>query len=138
VPTLAQAFAVSVSLSRLLPIKTQGNSLARNRFLFGSPDEVAEQIIGYNKRFGINRMIVAVHWSGMPHSQVEIMDPAPDGVSGDARLRSNCGPTPAVSKTVPYDPPGLREAERPARPEGKKATQIRAHQCRTYRKSSAH
>ncbi len=39
--------------------------------MFGSPDEVAEQIIGYNKRFGINRMIVAVHWSGMPHSQAE-------------------------------------------------------------------
>ena len=47
------------------------DELTRDRFLFGSPDEVAEQIIGYNKRLGVNRMIVAVHWAGMPHSQVE-------------------------------------------------------------------
>ena len=47
------------------------DELTRDRFLFGSPDEVAEQIIGYNKRLGVNRMILAVHWVGMPHSQVE-------------------------------------------------------------------
>jgi alkanesulfonate monooxygenase SsuD/methylene tetrahydromethanopterin reductase-like flavin-dependent oxidoreductase (luciferase family) len=47
------------------------DELARDRFLFGAPEEVAEQIIGYNKRLGVNRMIVAVHWAGMPHSQVE-------------------------------------------------------------------
>ncbi len=47
------------------------DELTRDRFLFGAPDEVAEQIIGYNKRLGVNRMIVAVHWAGMPHNQVE-------------------------------------------------------------------
>jgi hypothetical protein len=36
----------------------------------GSSDEVAEQIIGYNRRLGVNRMILSVHWVGMPHSQV--------------------------------------------------------------------
>lgn len=45
--------------------------LARDRFLFGSPDEVTEQIAGYGKRLGVNRMILGVHWVGMPHSQVE-------------------------------------------------------------------
>ena len=47
------------------------DDLTRDRFLFGSPDEVAEQIIGYNKRLGVNRMILSVHWVGMPHAQVE-------------------------------------------------------------------
>ena len=47
------------------------DELTRDRFLFGSPDEVAEQIIGYHKRLGINRMILSVHWVGMPHAQVE-------------------------------------------------------------------
>jgi len=46
------------------------DELTRDRFLFGSPDEVAEQIIGYNKRLGVNRMAVAIDWVGMPHSQV--------------------------------------------------------------------
>lgn len=44
--------------------------LTRDRFLFGSPDEVAEQIIGYNKRLGVNRMVLGVHWVGMPQNQV--------------------------------------------------------------------
>ena len=36
--------------------------------LVGSSDEVAEQIIGYRRRLGVNRMILSVHWVGMPHS----------------------------------------------------------------------
>jgi len=46
------------------------DELTRDRFLLGSSDEVAEQIIGYNRRLGVNRMILSVHWVGMPHSQV--------------------------------------------------------------------
>ena len=46
------------------------DELTRDRFLLGSPDEVAEQIIGYRRRLGVNRMILSVHWVGMPHSQV--------------------------------------------------------------------
>ena len=45
--------------------------LTRDRFLFGSPDEVAEQIIGYKRRLGVTRMILSFHWLGMPHAQVE-------------------------------------------------------------------
>ena len=46
------------------------DELMRDRFLFGSPDEVAEQIIGYNKRLGVTHMVLGLHWVGMPHSQV--------------------------------------------------------------------
>jgi alkanesulfonate monooxygenase SsuD/methylene tetrahydromethanopterin reductase-like flavin-dependent oxidoreductase (luciferase family) len=44
--------------------------LMRDRFLFGSPDEVAEQIIGYEKRLGVTELILGMHWVGMPNSQV--------------------------------------------------------------------
>ncbi len=46
------------------------DELTRDRFLFGSPDEVAEQIIGYNKRLGITHLMLGLHWVGMPQSQV--------------------------------------------------------------------
>ena len=46
------------------------DELTRDRFLLGSSDEVAEQIIGYSRRLGVNRMILSVHWVGMPHAQV--------------------------------------------------------------------
>ena len=46
------------------------DELTRDRFLFGSPDEVTEQIVGYNKRLGVTHMVVGLHWVGMPHSQV--------------------------------------------------------------------
>ena len=46
------------------------NELLRDRFLFGSPDEVAEQIIGYNKRLGVNSFVLGMQWLGMPHNQV--------------------------------------------------------------------
>jgi alkanesulfonate monooxygenase SsuD/methylene tetrahydromethanopterin reductase-like flavin-dependent oxidoreductase (luciferase family) len=46
------------------------DELTRDRFLLGSSDEVTEQIVDYNRRLGVNRMILSVHWVGMPHSQV--------------------------------------------------------------------
>jgi alkanesulfonate monooxygenase SsuD/methylene tetrahydromethanopterin reductase-like flavin-dependent oxidoreductase (luciferase family) len=46
------------------------DELTRDRFLLGSPDEVTEQIVGYKRRLGVNRMILSVHWVGMPHAQV--------------------------------------------------------------------
>ncbi|MCG8545037.1 MAG: LLM class flavin-dependent oxidoreductase, partial [Alphaproteobacteria bacterium] len=46
------------------------DDLLDDRFLFGSPDEIAEQIIGYNKRLGVTHMVLGLHWVGMPHSQV--------------------------------------------------------------------
>ena len=44
--------------------------LARDRFLFGSPDEVAEQIAGYNRRLGVNSFVLGLQWVGMPQGQV--------------------------------------------------------------------
>jgi alkanesulfonate monooxygenase SsuD/methylene tetrahydromethanopterin reductase-like flavin-dependent oxidoreductase (luciferase family) len=44
--------------------------LLADRFLFGSPDEIAEQIIGYKKRLGVTHMVLGLHWVGMPHNQV--------------------------------------------------------------------
>ena len=46
------------------------DELTRDRFLFGSPDEVAEQIVGYHERLGVTHMVLGLHWVGMPHSQV--------------------------------------------------------------------
>jgi len=44
--------------------------LAEGRFLIGSPDQVAEQIIDYDKRLGVNLIIPAFQWVGTPHSEV--------------------------------------------------------------------
>ena len=44
--------------------------LADGRFLLGSPEMVAEQIIDYNKRLGVNVIILGIQWVGMPHQQV--------------------------------------------------------------------
>jgi alkanesulfonate monooxygenase SsuD/methylene tetrahydromethanopterin reductase-like flavin-dependent oxidoreductase (luciferase family) len=44
--------------------------LARDRFLLGSPDEVAEQIVGYNRRLGVNSFVLGMQWAGMPQNQV--------------------------------------------------------------------
>ena len=46
------------------------DELLEDRFLFGSPDEVAEQIIGYNSKLGVNSFILGMQWLGMPHNQV--------------------------------------------------------------------
>ena len=46
------------------------DELLKDRFLFGSPDEVAEQIIGYNSKLGVNSFILGMQWLGMPHDQV--------------------------------------------------------------------
>ena len=44
--------------------------LIEGRFLLGSPDQVAEQIVDYNKRLGVNVIIPAFQWVGTPHGQV--------------------------------------------------------------------
>ena len=43
-------------------------SLMQDRFLFGSPAEVTEQILVLKRRFGINTLILGIHWVGMPAS----------------------------------------------------------------------
>ena len=46
------------------------DELAEGRFLFGAPDEVAEQIVGFHRRLGATHMIVGFQWPGMPQNQV--------------------------------------------------------------------
>ena len=46
------------------------DDLVRDRFLIGSPDEVAEQMIDLNKKTGINHLIMSVQWPGMPQNMV--------------------------------------------------------------------
>jgi len=42
--------------------------LLEDRFLLGSPAEVADQIIRLNRRLGANHLVASVHWPGMPNS----------------------------------------------------------------------
>jgi probable F420-dependent oxidoreductase len=42
--------------------------LVGDRFLIGSPDDVAEQMIDINKRLGVNHLIVSMEWAGMVKS----------------------------------------------------------------------
>jgi len=42
--------------------------LLEDRFLFGSPAEVADQMIRLNRRLGVNHIVASVHWPGMPNS----------------------------------------------------------------------
>ena len=44
--------------------------LQEDRFLLGPADRIAEQIIGYNRRLGINAMVLSFHWVGMPQTLV--------------------------------------------------------------------
>jgi alkanesulfonate monooxygenase SsuD/methylene tetrahydromethanopterin reductase-like flavin-dependent oxidoreductase (luciferase family) len=43
-------------------------NLMTDRFLFGSPNEVIEQILVLQRRFGVNTLILGIHWVGMPAS----------------------------------------------------------------------
>ena len=42
--------------------------LLEDRFLLGSPEEVAEQMIRLNRRLGVNHIVASVHWPGMPNT----------------------------------------------------------------------
>ena len=46
------------------------DSLVRDRFLLGSPEEVAAQVVDLNRATGINHLIMSVQWPGMPQSMV--------------------------------------------------------------------
>jgi alkanesulfonate monooxygenase SsuD/methylene tetrahydromethanopterin reductase-like flavin-dependent oxidoreductase (luciferase family) len=45
------------------------DELIRDRFLLGSPDEVAEQMLAFQRATGVNHLIMSVQWPGMPQSQ---------------------------------------------------------------------
>jgi len=44
--------------------------LVKDRFLFGSPEEISEQIIDIITRFGVNHFVFGVQYPGMPQSMV--------------------------------------------------------------------
>jgi len=44
------------------------DELLEDRFMLGSPPEIAEQIIAQHRRLGVNHMILQFHWVGMPQS----------------------------------------------------------------------
>jgi alkanesulfonate monooxygenase SsuD/methylene tetrahydromethanopterin reductase-like flavin-dependent oxidoreductase (luciferase family) len=44
------------------------DELLEDRFLIGSPGEVAEKLIDLECRFGVNHLVVSVHWPGMPNT----------------------------------------------------------------------
>ena len=46
------------------------DELAGDRFILGSPDDVAEQIVDLNRSLGVNHLIMSMQWSDMPHEQV--------------------------------------------------------------------
>jgi alkanesulfonate monooxygenase SsuD/methylene tetrahydromethanopterin reductase-like flavin-dependent oxidoreductase (luciferase family) len=46
------------------------DDLLRDRFLVGSPDEVAEQMLKLNQATGINHLVMSVQWPGMPQTMV--------------------------------------------------------------------
>lgn len=43
--------------------------LARDRFIVGDPDAVAEEMVRYNAELGVNHIIMSVQGTGMPQSQ---------------------------------------------------------------------
>ena len=46
------------------------DELVRDRFLFGSPEEIADQILDLVKRFGVNHFVMGVQFPGMPQNMV--------------------------------------------------------------------
>jgi alkanesulfonate monooxygenase SsuD/methylene tetrahydromethanopterin reductase-like flavin-dependent oxidoreductase (luciferase family) len=46
------------------------DELTHNRFLLGSPEEVAEQMLALHRSTGINHLVMSVQWPGMPQSLV--------------------------------------------------------------------
>ena len=53
------------------------DELLKDRFLLGSPAEIAEQMIALNRRLGVNHIVASVHWVGMPNrlalEQIELL-----------------------------------------------------------------
>jgi alkanesulfonate monooxygenase SsuD/methylene tetrahydromethanopterin reductase-like flavin-dependent oxidoreductase (luciferase family) len=49
--------------------------LIGDRFLIGSPDEVAEQMLALHRRLGVNHLVMSTEWAGMPESlAIETID----------------------------------------------------------------
>ncbi|MFT6582580.1 MAG: alkanesulfonate monooxygenase SsuD [Alphaproteobacteria bacterium] len=46
------------------------DELLEDRFMLGSPEEIAEQIIAQNRQCGINHLVLQFHWVGIPQNLV--------------------------------------------------------------------
>ncbi len=46
------------------------DELIRDRFVFGAPDEVADQILALVRRLGVSHFVFGFQWPGMPHGLV--------------------------------------------------------------------
>jgi alkanesulfonate monooxygenase SsuD/methylene tetrahydromethanopterin reductase-like flavin-dependent oxidoreductase (luciferase family) len=44
------------------------DELTEDRFLVGSPAEIADRLIGLRRRLGVTNLVASVHWPGMPNS----------------------------------------------------------------------
>jgi alkanesulfonate monooxygenase SsuD/methylene tetrahydromethanopterin reductase-like flavin-dependent oxidoreductase (luciferase family) len=72
-PYLGAKYAAYNAWGQELPDDDSGlgqdfESLVGDRFLIGSPDEVAEQIIALHRRLGVNHLVMSTEWAGMPES----------------------------------------------------------------------
>ena len=72
-PYLGAKYAAYHSWRQDMPSDDSGlgqefTSLIGDRFLIGSPDEVAEQMIALNRRMGVNHIVMSTEWAGMPES----------------------------------------------------------------------
>lgn len=72
-PYLGAKYAAYHSWAQELPSNDVGlgqdfDSLAADRFLIGTPDEVAEHIVEIHRRLGVNHPVMSTEWAGMPHS----------------------------------------------------------------------
>jgi len=72
-PYLGAKYAAYHSWRQDMPDDDRGlgqefNNLIGDRFLIGSPDEVAEQILSIHRRLGANHLVMSTEWAGMPES----------------------------------------------------------------------
>jgi alkanesulfonate monooxygenase SsuD/methylene tetrahydromethanopterin reductase-like flavin-dependent oxidoreductase (luciferase family) len=72
-PYLGAKYKAYHSWRQELPADDSGfdqnfESLVGDRFLIGSPDEVADQIVATHRRLGVNHLVMSTEWAGMPES----------------------------------------------------------------------
>ena len=72
-PYLGAKYAAYHAWGQELPADDSGlgqdfESLVGDRFLIGSADEVAEQILALHRRLGVNHLVMSTEWAGMPES----------------------------------------------------------------------
>lgn len=72
-PYLSAKYKAYHSWGQELPADDSGfdqdfASLIGDRFLIGSPDEVADQILAVHRRIGANHLVMSTEWAGMPES----------------------------------------------------------------------